>query len=150
MIERFCGNSKSITVFEKNSSYMFKRVLITHCQLYLFMKIFFIHCIETYMKIQQQSFTNILKSRCSKKFRKFHQKKAGLEFLFKKDEGPQSCNLIKKRLQHRCFPVKFAKFIRTPFSTVHLGWLLFKISNSNNLFKDFLAVFLVKQILITC
>ena len=23
-------------------------------------------------------------------------------------------NIIKKRLQHRCFPVKFAKFLRTP------------------------------------
>ena len=26
----------------------------------------------------------------------------------------QACNLIKKRLQHRCFSVKFAKFSRTP------------------------------------
>ena len=24
------------------------------------------------------------------------------------------CNIIKKRLQLRCFPVKFAKFLRTP------------------------------------
>ena len=29
--------------------------------------------------------------------------------------GPQACNFIKKRLQHRCFPVKLAKFLRTPF-----------------------------------
>ena len=28
---------------------------------------------------------------------------------------PQSCNFIKKRLQHRCFPVNFVKFLRTPF-----------------------------------
>ena len=28
--------------------------------------------------------------------------------------GLQTCNSIKKRLQHRCFPVKFAKFLRTP------------------------------------
>ena len=27
----------------------------------------------------------------------------------------ESCNLIKKRLQHKHFPVKFAKFLRTPF-----------------------------------
>ena len=26
----------------------------------------------------------------------------------------QACNFIKKRLQHRCFPAKFAKFLRTP------------------------------------
>ena len=37
---------------------MFKRVLIT----YLFMEIFFMHCIENYMKMQQQSFTNVLKN----------------------------------------------------------------------------------------
>ena len=125
---------------------MYKWVLITNCQLYLFMEIFFMHCIENYMKIQQHSFTNVLKSRCSKKFRKFHQKTAALEFLFNKAEGPQPCNFIKKRLQHRCFPVKFVKSLKTPFSTVHLGQLLFKISNSNNLFKDFLAISLAKQI----
>ena len=29
--------------------------------------------------------------------------------------GLRDCNFIKKRLQHRCFPVKLAKFLRTPF-----------------------------------
>ena len=29
-----------------------------------------------------------------------------------------------KRLQHRCFPMKIAKFLRTPFFTEHLQWLL--------------------------
>ena len=28
--------------------------------------------------------------------------------------------LVKKRLWHRCFPVNFAKFLRTPFLTEHL------------------------------
>ena len=28
---------------------------------------------------------------------------------------PQSCNFIKKRLQHRCFPLDFEKFLRKPF-----------------------------------
>ena len=27
-------------------------------------------------------------------------------------------------LRHRCFPVNFAKFLRTPFCTEHLQWLL--------------------------
>ena len=36
------------------------------------------------------------------------------ESLFDKVEGLQPCNFFKKRLQHRCFPVKFAKFLRTP------------------------------------
>ena len=32
--------------------------------------------------------------------------------------------LLKKRLWHRCFPVNFAKFLRTPFLIEHLWWLL--------------------------
>ena len=31
----------------------------------------------------------------------------------------QACNFIKKRLQHRGFPVKFAKFLTTAFFTEH-------------------------------
>ena len=27
----------------------------------------------------------------------------------------EACNFIKRRLQHRCFPMKFEKFSRTPF-----------------------------------
>ena len=33
-------------------------------------------------------------------------------------------NLVKKRLQHRCFLVKLAKFLRPPFFTEHFRWLL--------------------------
>ena len=34
---------------------------------------------------------------------------------------------IKKRLQHRCFPVNIAKFIRTDFVIEHLRWLLLQL-----------------------
>ena len=37
-----------------------------------------------------------------------------LESLFNKAGGLQVCNFIKKRLQHRCFPVIIAKFLRIP------------------------------------
>ena len=36
--------------------------------------------------------------------------------------------LLKKRLWYRCFPVSFTKFLRTPFFTEHLCWLLLKNS----------------------
>ena len=49
-----------------------------------------------------------------------------LDSNFSKDSGPIYSNFIKKRLQHRCFPVKFAKFLRTPFLTEHLQWLLLR------------------------
>ena len=35
-------------------------------------------------------------------------------------------------LQHRRFPVKFAKFLRTPFFTEHLRWLLLNSSLSSS------------------
>ena len=42
--------------------------------------------------------------------------------------GLRAATLLKKRLWHRCFPVNFAKFLRTPFSE-HFWWLVlnFKI-----------------------
>ena len=36
----------------------------------------------------------------------------------------QACNFIKKRFQHSCFLVKFAKIFRKQFFTEHLQWLL--------------------------
>ena len=36
------------------------------------------------------------------------------------------CYVTKKRLQRRCFLVKLAKFLRIPFSTKQLWWLLLK------------------------
>ena len=32
---------------------------------------------------------------------------------------PEACNFIKKRFWHRCFPVNFVKFLRTPFFIEH-------------------------------
>ena len=36
----------------------------------------------------------------------------------------EPATLLKKRLWHRCFPVNFVKFLRTPFYIKHLWWLL--------------------------
>ena len=36
----------------------------------------------------------------------------------------EACNFIKKRLQHWCFPVKPAKFLRTSSIAEHFRWLL--------------------------
>ena len=43
-----------------------------------------------------------------------YRKGTVLESLFNKVAGLQPCNFIKKRLQHMCFPVNIAKFLRTP------------------------------------
>ena len=56
------------------------------------------------------------------------QESTCVEVFFNKIAGSQNCNFIKRRLQHRYFPVKFAKFLRTPSFTEHLQWLLLTVS----------------------
>ena len=43
---------------------------------------------------------------------------------FEKQSSRGPATLLKKRLWQRCFPVNFVKFLRTPFYTKHLWWLL--------------------------
>ena len=40
----------------------------------------------------------------------------------------QACNFLKEKLWHRCFPVNFAKLLRTPFSWNISGGCFFKCS----------------------
>ena len=42
----------------------------------------------------------------------------------KVSQSSQPATLLKKKLWHRCFPVNITKFLRTPFLTEHLRWLL--------------------------
>ena len=56
-------------------------------------------------------------------------KKLFLEILQNSQENTCArapATLWKKRLWHNCFPVNFAKFLRTSFFTKHLWWLLFQ------------------------
>ena len=48
--------------------------------------------------------------------------------------------LLKKRLCHRCFPVNFAKFLRTPFLTEHLRTTASKYQDFERL-KEFIDGF---------
>ena len=60
----------------------------------------------------------------------------GVLWNFPKFTGKHLCQslsfnkkaLLKKRLWHRCFPVNFAIFLRTPFIIEHLWWLLNEIT----------------------
>ena len=57
-------------------------------------------------------------------FAKFTGKHLCQTFYFNKVTGLRPAILFKKRLWHRYFPVNFPKFLRTPFLTEHLRWLL--------------------------
>ena len=60
-------------------------------------------------------------------FTKFTGKHLCQSLFFNKVAGLRLATLLKKRLWHRCFPVNFVKFLRTPFFIEHLWWLLLNI-----------------------
>ena len=71
----------------------------------------------TFIKIQNPWGVIVLK------FSTFHRKTTVLESRFDKVTGLQASKFNKKRLQYRCFPVKF---LIAPFLTEHLQRLLLK------------------------
>ena len=86
--------------------------------------------------------------RCSSNFLKFHRKTSELESLFNKAAGLQVCNFIKKWLQHRCFPKKFANFLRTPvLKNICEQVILAKTSKFTQIQKQSLGGVLQKSVL---
>ena len=73
---------------------------------------------------QKRLLADVLQNRRSKKFRNIHRKTLVLESVFNKVAGLKAYNFIKKRLQHRCFPVDIAEFLRTSFFKEYLRWLV--------------------------
>ena len=84
--------------------------------------------LANYFKRQKQPFADDYQNkivRFSWRFCYIHRKTPVLESLFNNTAGLEVCNFIKKRLQHRGFPVKMAN-LRTALE--HLWWLLLKRS----------------------
>ena len=73
---------------------------------------------------QKQPPEVLCKKRCSEKFRKFTGKHLCKSLFFNKVACLKPATLLKRRLWHRCFPVNFAKFLRTPFLKNTSGRLL--------------------------
>ena len=57
-------------------------------------------------------------------FTKFTGKHLCQSIFINKIADLRPATLLKKRLWHRCFPVNFVKFLKTPFLIEHLRWLL--------------------------
>ena len=65
-----------------------------------------------------------------KNFANFTRKQLCWSLLFNKVAGLRLATSLKKRLKHRCFPVKFAKFLKTTFFTEHFWWLFLILSKT--------------------
>ena len=68
-------------------------------------------------------------------FEKFTGKHLFQSLLFNEVVGLRAVTLLKKRPWHRCFPVNFSKFLRTPSVTEHLWWLLLKTPVNQPIFR---------------
>ena len=66
------------------------------------------------------------------KISQYSQESTCVGSLYNKVAGVKACNFIKKKLQHRCFPVSIAKFLRTVFVYNASGGCL---SNSLNQYQ---------------
>ena len=67
---------------------------------------------------------------------KFTGKHLFQSLVFNKVVGLRTVTLLKKRPWHRCFPVNFSKFLRTPSVTEHLWWLLLKTPVNQLIFRE--------------
>ena len=70
---------------------------------------------------QKQPLEVFSEKRFSYKFHKIHRKTSVPILFFNKVAGLRPASLLKKRPWHRCFPLNFAKFLRTPFYRRPLG-----------------------------
>ena len=94
--------------------------------------------------LQKQSFADVFKISVLKSFANFTGKHLCWSFLLKNLQ-PDGLQLHKKGLQHRCFSVNFAKFLRIHFHTehlqclfLHLRWLLLYFFILNSYFATLL------------
>ena len=98
---------------------------------------------------QKQPLEEFFKQICPSKFCKLHKKTPVLEtFLIKLQLSP--CKLFKKRLQHKCFPVKFAKLLRTSILKNICKRLLLEVFYKKAVLKNFAIFIGQKQLVIKC
>ena len=76
---------------------------------------------------------------------KFTGKHLCQSLFFNKFKELKPAILLKKRLWHRCFPVSFDKFLRTPFFLEHLWWLLLSIYTVTFIPNKFSGTFIFRS-----
>ena len=116
---------KIVLTSASKQGHLFKRIYRSDC---LFVSCFLLHNVkmnrpEVFCK--KSVITNFTKFTRKHLWQSlFFNKVAGLGLFLNKIAGLRPVTLLKKRFWHSCFPVNFVKFLRTPFFTAHLWWLL--------------------------
>ena len=89
-------------------------------------------------------------SRVLRNLGKFIGKHLRQSLFLNKVADLRPATLLKRRLWRRCFLVNFAKFLRTPFFTEHLRWLLLALHFTIALMTDSLIFSDVRSIWSNC
>ena len=84
------------------------------------------------------------------KFHKLHRKAPVLEIFFKQSCRSSVCKLFRKRMQNKCFPVKFVKLLRTPTLKNINKQLLLEVVSKKAVLKNFAVFTGGKQLMIKC
>ena len=79
--------------------------------------------------LQEQPPEVFRKKGFARNFPKFAGKHSCQGLFFKESDGLRPATLLKKRLLHSCFFVNFAKFLKAPFVTEHIWWLVLYLSS---------------------
>ena len=74
---------------------------------------------------------------------KFTGKHLCQSLFFNKVPGLTPATSLKKRPWHRYFPVNFVKFLKTPFLTEHLRWLLINLLQTLIYINDCISLYRV-------
>ena len=82
------------------------------------------------MQGNQEGFRRFFIKKPFLKISKYSPENTCVRVSFNKVAGLQPCNFIKERLQRKCFPVNFAKFLKTPILKDISEWLLLAIWTS--------------------
>ena len=103
--------------------------MIGFCTLFLNLYKFHDQMYFVMIRISRSSHQEVFyKKRVLRNFAKFTGKHLCQGLFFHKVADHRPVTLLKRRFRHRCFPVNFAKFLRTFFLTEHLRSLLLNIS----------------------
>ena len=83
------------------------------------------HSSRHYLHVRSSHQRCYVKIGVLRNFTKFTGRHLCQSLFLNKVSGLRLATLFIKRLWHKCFPVNFVKFLRTPFYTERLWWLLF-------------------------
>ena len=115
---------------------------------YKFLKLYMYHTLKKLSQFQKQPPEVFYRKKCPSKFLNIHRKTPVQGSAFNRVIAFKTCNFIKKRLQHRCFPANIAKnFRNTYFEEICEQLLLTVLLLTDNILLRVFLLLVIQQAL---